>query len=557
MGKGRSVALTAAAGITALLPVPLAGADRPALSFAARLAEGADPPSAPSLMAAMRSHPGDLQAARWAYARAMLAAGRGPEALAALRVMRSAEPALALVPRWRRAAAAAHLASGQPDAVSGLLPRGDGTVGAAADCALRLLAADGLAAADVAVLAADFACAAPPATAAARLAHARTALRLGRLDRAAALLALLADGDPAANLLRAELARVQQRPVAARLRAERALAAQANLPPRRGDGGVGLRARLLLLRLDHAAGKTPAPAVLTALDRLEFAHRGLPGSGDVLDFSEQLARDSGDHDRLVRLLAARLRMAGPGAADAPRRAELLALLGRGLTDAAPLSAPALVAAADRLWRVRDLVPPGGPGAELARGLARQLAAAGLWARAAELTEFQLLGLPRDAMRGPVVNRAAALWLRAGDPARAAALLDDHRAIAMPGELMAEAQRLRAFALGRMGQGDAALALVADDPAARAALAWRLRRWDIVGAADAAGPVRRAIALASAGDDAGLARLAARPGGTGPARAAIAALNQPADPAAAAATLAALDAGGGDGFDALWPADQRK
>src|SRR3546814_10505393 len=82
----------------------------------------------------------------------------------------------------------------------------------------------------------------------------------------------------------------------------------------------------------------------------------------------------------------------------------------------------LTARAGLYWDYRDLAAQGAGGDAMVRSLAEQIAAAGLYGRAADLLDHQIENRLSDGARDVVAIRAAQLHLLAGQPQRALDIL---------------------------------------------------------------------------------------------------------------------------------------
>lgn len=554
-------ALLASAAAPALPPAQAMPARPPAI--AARLAEAPlpdfgsrDAPKPLALGPALARAKGDRQAVRWTHAREMLARRRPDAALGALAVMAADEPLLRRVPAWRLTTAYAEVQLLRGDAAWALLD--DPALAAApVACALRVRAAALMPRrVDADELAIWLRCATPAVANWPRrdrrlyaLAAARLGLTAGLPDAADRALASLPDRDAAANLLRARLAVLRGDTAAARLRLERVRLV--------GRADQQAQARIALLAL------TPAPgtrADLDALDAILFRQRGGAVERAALRLALARAEALGERARWLGYAAARLRHFPFDRDSSALQAELSRRLRTELA-AAPDGLPA---AADLLWRHRDLLPVGREGDAVVAALAERLELAGLWKRAAELAQYRMAQLPLDIDRGPLANQAALLWLRAGETDKADAVIMGTRALPLRGELAQRRDRLAAIVMARRGRIAEARTLISGDPGAadlRAAMAWHAEDWAGV-VAETRGDdgralivLRRAVALAMLGNDAALDAMASRYAGRFAGRAEgrlLAMLADPdsAEPEALGAAIRTLDAGEPDELAAL-------
>ena len=500
-----------------------------------------------------RARPETRQRARWAYARSLVARGRGNEAAGVLAVMGGDDPDLELVPAWRlaRGAALAQAARGR-EALAAL--GGEALAANPEACLWRMLAA----AEDGSPALAQFGCALPalnarPAKARARflLAASRAAVDGGRPAAALTWLGGLPDGDPAANLLRGKAQSALGRAREAGLSLARV--ARTGSPEQRADARVtGLEAAARTGRLRNADA-------LVELSRLRFAWRGGTVERRALALELRLATEAGDPRGALAAGATLFRHHDLGKDAAPVLAGVHARLEAAL---GPESAMPVAEAAGLYWDHRDLAPAGAAGDALVSRLADRLQLAGLYARAAELLGHQLSTRVRDIARGPLSAKVAALHILAGRPERAIGVLRDTDDAAYPDEMLWDRRRVAAAALQLTGRTAEALAVLSDVPnGARIAAEIRWKAGDWAGLVDTGGPLlpgagpldevgqaavlRHAIALAMLGREDGLAGLRRRyraAFGRAPSAGAFDLLTRSAgtiDPAALANAMAAL------------------
>lgn len=528
--------LLAAAAVAAAHPAPPPAAEPAAKpadlprarlpGFAAVLADQPLPagpaawaavPTRDAWAAVAASAPDGRQEARWALALGHVARGRGADALGVLEVMGADDPDLVLVPGWQRARGAALVLLGRAtDALAALhrpmLERD------AESCLWRMRAGEGI---DARAALAELRCAAPALDARAPaqrrpfvLAAARAALAAGQAAAAQRWLGALADGDAAANLLRARagLALGQYQP--ARLlfaRANETGSAEERADATLGGVELGLasktlapgeaRRRLMLLQRHWRGGTVERRALVLATDLSQSLHddAGVLATGAILFRYFDLGNDTAS-------LAARM-------------ADVLA---RAL---APTSRMPLPAAAGLYWEYRDLAPGGAAGVQLAEALTGRLQAAGLYARAADLLQVRL-DAAQDVERGPLSVRVGSLRILAGDPLAAIRAVRASDGYPYPAAMQAERARVEAAALdltGRTAEAVAALEDVPDSVDERAEIYWRAQDWQhLVSVGEPALPapgrlsdvgqavvLRHAVGLAMLGREAELGRLRAR------------------------------------------------
>lgn len=226
---------------------------------------------------------------------------------------------------------------------------------------------------------------------------------------------------------------------------------------------------------------------------------------------------------MLRTGATLLRYCKLGAEAAPILSRLQQSLAMML---APDSKMPLPDVAGVFWDYREITPGGADGDLLAVHLADRLQAAGLYARAAELLQYQLTARASDVAKGPLSVRVATLRILAGDPAKAIEALRSSSGPSYSQPMIWDRQRVEAVALALLGKTDAAFAALADVPdgaAIRAEILWRRRDWNglaaVTGASLPAKPglsevaqatiLRHAIALAMVGREDRLQALRAR------------------------------------------------
>lgn len=459
------------------------------------------------------------QAVRWDYAGSLIAAGRGPDALGVLEVMRSADPDLAMVPGWRRANGIAAAQTGRADDALAMLAD-PMLIGDAESCLWRLRA---LAASERWRPALDqLACALPALNA--RSGRARRPFILAAGEAAVALhrdraalewLAALPDGDAAANLLRGKAMLGVGEGQEGRLRIARV--AISGDPEQRAD------AELSTIEAALDAHDLPPKDAAKRLDRLLLGWRGGPVEQRALRVALALALKEHDTPAALRSGATLFRYGGAGADAGAIATQLRALLAAAL---APESKLPLPQAAGLFWDYRDLAPAGAAGNRLADGLIDRLQTAGLYTRAADLLDHRMNAGPRDIEQGPLSVRIATLRILAGHPDVAVRMLRATDDIAYPAAMFADRRRVEAAALDIMGRRAEALAALQDVPdgaGIAAEIHWQARDWaHLVEVGEPALPppgrlsevgqavvLRHAIALAMLQREAALARLRER------------------------------------------------
>jgi hypothetical protein len=560
----RAAATMLAAGVAALPPTAPAESPSTVLPpYAAILAEQPLPtgPAAwqpiddgAAWAALIEAGAGGRQAARWRFAGGLIADGRADAALGILDVMVADDPDLVLVPAWQRARGVA-LAQGHHPAPA-LAALDDPALDADAESCLWRMDALASGARDAEALA-QLRCALPAINArppAARrrfiLAAATSAVALGRTQPAGAWLALLPDGDPAANLLRGKLLLATGDAQAGLLRIARV--AISGTPVERAD------ARLSAIEAALAARRLSTTGALDRLDALVFTWRGDAIERRALRLSLRLSLAVPAPRRALAAGAALFRYNDLGAEGAP----LLTMLQTQLATAlAPGSGLPLDAAAGLFWDYRDLAPGGASGDRLAESLVTRLQDAGLYARAADLLQYRLTKA-QDVEQGPLSIRVATLRILSGDPAAAVRALRDTDAVVYPDGMRDQRRQVEAAALDLLGRPAEALAAVQDLAGSgplRAEIYWRARDWahlaavgepvlpppGRLGEVGQAVVLRHAIALAMLGREDALAalRVRYRPGFAGQETAAafdlLTGAPSSADPSAIGKAMAAL------------------
>lgn len=512
------------------------------------------------------------QQARWDYARSLIGRERGAEALGVLELMAADDPDLALVDAWRIAHGAALTILGRSAEAAEALTGGnlDRNPEAAAWC-LRALADAGMAGAAL-----DLVAQARPAIAAragaARgpfiLAIARAAIDSGKPDLALVWLERMPDRDPGANLYRGRAYGLLGKGSEARLRLARA----------EWSGSMAERvdAKLSLIEVTSGEGWLKPAAAIDRLEALRYAWRGGPIEERALRLAYQLATKTNNLDEALRTGATLFRFYDIGRMGPDFLPGLQARLESALEPGSPVP---LVRAAGLFWDYRDLIPSGAAGDLMVSKFGARLQSAGLYERAAELFEHQLMVRAVDLAQGPLSVKVATLYILAGRPDRALIAMRKTARVDYPDSMLFERKRVEAVALSQLGRAAEAFAVLQDVPdaaAIRAEIAWRKRDWANVAAetrsqlpggrghlseVDQAIVLRRAVALAMLGKEdelsalhgryatafaklptgAAFAMLTARPGSANPAQVAKAMAAMPsASPAGDLAEL--IDAG---------------
>lgn len=498
--------------------------------FAAELAQGAQlsdgsawqgPTGSQAWPLLAAAKPDTRQATRWSYALGLIGEGRGADALGVLETMRADDNDLALVTQFQLAMGAALTLTGRDDqAVESL--SGPDLAGNAEACAWRLRA---LAHANLAKEAArEINCAIPVINARAPFdrrpfmsAAAKAAIDIGQPQPALAWLKLFGDGEPEANLLRGRALLASGETAAGLLRLSRA--------EESGDSGIQAGAKLAKIETSLATHRIPPADAFKQLDALRYVWRGGPVEEKALRIQFRIAMDAHDLRGSLRTGATLLRYFKMGSEGGPMLAELQAWLSATLL---PESGVSLPEAAGLYWDYKELAPSGAEGDALALRLAGRLQAASLYARAAELLQYQLTQRREDVAQGPLSVKVAALHILAGRPDRALAVLHDTEQPAYTDQMRWDRKRVEAVALHQLGRDGAAMAAldqVPDAAAVRAEIHWRSKDWGaFVTESEAALPspkglgepgqaavLRQAVALAMLGREDKLEALRARYG----------------------------------------------
>ncbi|HVJ02232.1 MAG TPA: hypothetical protein VM662_08620 [Sphingomonas sp.] len=419
------------------------------------------------------ARPAGRQFARWRFALGLIAEGKGADALGVLETMRLADADLDLVAPFRLARGAALvLVERGEDAVVALAS--DELAGNAEACAWRIRALV-LAGSEEEALA-QINCALPAINARPAvdrspfvLAAATAAIDTGKPEPALGWLKLFGDQNPAANLLRGRALIASGDQQAGRLRLDRARIS--GTPQLKAD------ARLGIIEADLAAHTISPAEAIKRLDTLRYTWRGGPVEQRALQLELRLATEVHDLRGQLRAGATLFRYFKLGKEAAPMLASLQATLGSVL---APDSQVPLPEAAGLYWDYRELSPAGAEGDALVLRLANRLEAAGLYARAAELLQYQLVQRMQDVAQGPMSVKVASLHILAGRPDRALQVLRDTEQAGYSDEMRHDRKRVEAIALHKMGKdaaANAALDGLPDAEAIRAEMHWRAKDWN--------------------------------------------------------------------------------
>lgn len=467
------------------------------------------------LLAAAR--PENRQQRRWSYALGLIAENRGAEALGVLDVMLSSDRDLGLVAPFLLARGVALTLVGHDEEAVSALAAEELAANPEA-CAWRMRALAHAGAALDAVRQVN--CALPAingrgaeARAPFVLAAAGAAIDAGRPEPALAWLKLFGDRNAEANVLRGRALVATGDVPGGRLRLDRAA--------RNGDSAVRATAKLGMIEAGLATHSLSPADAIKQLDALRFGWRGDATEQRALEIQLRLAREAHDLRGQLRAGAALIRYFKLGAKAGPMLAELQAALSAAL--AADSGVP-LAEAAGLYWDYRELAPAGGEGDALVLRLAGRLQDASLYARAAELLEYQLTRRAQDVAQGPLSVKVAALHILAGRPDRALEAIRTTEQPSYSAAMRQDRKRVEAVALHRLGKVDAANAALEglpDAAAIRAEMRWQVKDWGSFVTENAlpapkglsepaqAAVLRQAVALAMLGREDQLEALRAR------------------------------------------------
>ena len=465
--------------------------------------------------------PDARQATRWSYALGLIGIGRGADALGVLETMRADDDDLALVAPFQLAMGAALALIGRDEQAVDSLAAPELTANPEA-CAWRLRA---LARAGQAKEAArEINCAIPAINTRAPVdrrpfmsAAAKAAIDIGQPGPALAWLKLFGDTEPAANLLRGRAMLATGDSANGMLRLSRA--------EHSGNAEVQAAARLARIEADFAAHRIPPAETYKRLGALRYVWRGDPVEEAALRLQFRLATEGRDLRASLRTGATLLRYFKLGEEAGPMLTKLQAWLTAAL---APDSGVSLPDAAGLYWDYKELAPSGAEGDALALRLAGRLESASLYARAAELLQYQLTQRRQDVAQGPLSVKVAALHILSGRPDRALSALHDTEQPDYTDQMRWDRKRVEAIALHQIGKDEAAMAAldgIPDAAAMRAEIHWRSKDWGAfitesepslpapkaLGEPGQAAVLRQAVALAMLGREDKLQALRARYG----------------------------------------------
>lgn len=466
-----------------------------------------------------KATPETRQQARWSFALGLIGEGRGAEALGVLDTMRRGDRDLMLVPQFQLARGVALALSDHADDAVAQLATTE-LEGNPEACAWRMRALAEAGDAQEAARAINCALPAINGRASAErapfvLAAARAAIDAGQPKPALAWLRLFDDRDSTANALRARALIAMGDIAQGTLRYQRAL------PEAGPEARAAIQVAMLEVKINtHQIA--PAEAV-KQLEAIRYSWRGGEAEERALRLQYALANEAHDMRGALRAGAALIRWFKPDAESGAMLGTLRAMLAGAL--AADSGVP-LPEAAGLYWDYRELAPAGAEGDALVMRLAERLAGAGLYARAAELLQYQLMQRMQDVAQGPMSVKVAELHILAGKPERALQALHDSEQPGYPETMRQDRKRMEAVALHRLGKDDAALAALEDvggGATLRAEIQWRAKQWEAFAGSNEAGlpaprnmsepaqaaVLRQAVALAMLGREDRLKALRAR------------------------------------------------
>lgn len=412
---------------------------------------------------------GELQQARWDFARALIASERGAEAVGVLDVMVQDDPDLDMVDNFRLARGAALVVEHRYEEGLASLDT-PGLVANPEACAWRMRALAQSSFAEQALQ--QLSCVGhvleKPRPAGFFLAAARAEIEAGKPDAALRWLKPLPDRDPAANLYRGRAQLALGKGDEARLRFSRV--EESGSLEQRTD------ARLSKVEAGVAAHSMKPRDALRELDRIRYSWRGDQIEERALRLSYKLNDDLGDLSGALASGALLFRHF-----NAARQGEdfLPQLRGKLSTALSPERKLPLDEAAGLYWDYRDLAPAGAEGDRMTSQLAARLQTAGLYERAADLLSYQLFMRAGDLARGPLSARVASLYVLAARPDRALETLRKSDDPSLPEDMIAARQRVEAVALNQIGRPKEALAVLEAVPGSEAlqsVILWKRQEW---------------------------------------------------------------------------------
>lgn len=469
--------------------------------------------------AIIRAKPEGRQQARWNYAGSLIRRGMGAQALSVLEVMAQDDEDLALAAPFQLATGAALVMIGHyKDAVEALsLPELEQNAEA---CAWRVRALAGTG--DTAAAARQINCAVPaingrppqdrkPFT----LAAARGAIAIGQGKPAIAWLKLFGEQDAQANVLRGKALLASGDPAEGLFRLSRAELS--------GAPEVRAEAKLARIEGEIKLHRIAPKEGIKQLEALRYGWRGGLVEQGALRLEYQLAQGENDHRSALRSAATLFRYFRP---DGDSAAMLKQIQGWIAEMLAPDSGTPLPEAAGLYWDYKELAPAGAEGDALALRLAARLEDAGLYPRAAELLQYQLLQRRQDVAQGPLSVKVATLFILSGDPVKALDTLHATEQANYSDGMRFDRKRIEAVALYKLGREAAAMAALDGVPGGagvRSEIHWRTRNWGsfiteneatlpspgALNAPNQAIVLRQAVALAMLNQEAKLQALRAR------------------------------------------------
>lgn len=307
---------------------------------------------------------------------------------------------------------------------------------------------------------------------------AEAAIEAGQIGRARHLLAMVELAKPS-RPDRQLVSYLRGRTLAAGANPEQALALWKKLA-KDGQGQARVRAAVSRYETLFAQGKLDTDKAIADLERLRFVWRGGVAEFRVNDLLGRIYLKAGN----IALGLKTLTRAGKLNPDLARTRKLRARMQRAYvaffvkgkgTKIAPIRALGL------FHQYSTLIPSGPTGDTVITKLADRLVAFDLLEQAAQLLKQQVDRRLNGVNRARVGARLALLRLLDKNPKAALSALDVSAVKGVPDDLEKQRQRLRARALGGLGQTANAISILEADTSReadllRAELYWRARKW---------------------------------------------------------------------------------
>jgi tetratricopeptide (TPR) repeat protein len=287
------------------------------------------------------------------------------------------------------------------------------------------------------------------------------------------------------------------------------------------------RAELALVDLEMDNGTLGAADAVARLERLRFAWRGDDLELDILNKLGATYIKAHNYAEGFNTI----RQAAELFPDSPRAAQMTRAMSQSFVDLYAKDGAAALSPVEALGlydQFKDLAPEGPQADEVVRQLAERMVEIDLLGRAGDMLQGLVSNKLQGLDKGKVGTRLATIRLQDAKPDQAVAALDQSAVPELTPELVAERRILRARALADLKRYGEAVALLKEDTSQPAELlrvdvAWRGAQWAEAasGLAKVIGPppdgtalskdksdlvLNQAVALALAGDNAGLDRL---------------------------------------------------